>query len=915
MTDFNNYKLLNTMVESLESVNTSTTNRVSSIRNLIGKINRTKERLLLGAITITEEELAEYQHVVDSAVNGKDIELLKNIETTHDIELFQLGVSTDSVNLDIIPNSLHAPEHGTILQKLWKVSFTDNSTGYVIFSDTSDEVLSSLVNAQLSTALATSPDGAVEDLNLTISVSDIKAAQESRDLSNLFTGFEKPGLVARQLRDINIDTDPELISLTDQQKTDIKSAVNILNSTNDENSTAQNQLQVAAEAVGLYSTSLGPTANVEYSDLKKFKLLKEDNTEIIVVASIPVVSWGSSVAGIPVRDGSSIKDKNNRKDSGTSYIIDLGGKDLVIRQGNPNPLPATRFYNNGPKGATEEEGALDRYGGGKCLGLNTTDEEVTFKALHRTGGGLIDIIIPPMSALWKLDRATFDGGNKHAYYTVFAAARPPPAGFMGCVFSPKQLRLGRGRGGAASGVTLANGISKTGKTFNKQDNNGAILENGVEVPSGLKGLTSAFDGHGMHPKDLLKFMQDNSFVKGTNYLTIPVDATIETVEDILIPAGEFVPQITQAVGTLFQFGNGNYISDGGPARFQPGLIPFLPGTQSYTPEWHINFIYYNTGRVECDNVEYLIDNPAIDTTPETWIKPNHNASFGPPGPKPVNSQESGFSPAFPDTFDPVQLRCNIKNTNNREYIDNIKGSKNGEIYLDMLPALERENKIFITEAPGGAMQFWVKWLVVNCPLPLVLTIKQIGEVVVSPPQTTPDVTGNCITCSCDRNATTVSINGDITPIWTDENDEEVDIAISDRVLKFKAGDNIVIRATSGTMHGVGFRSDNVTSNTSIDPNKTLEQMQGEVLTEIKEHFTINNELELEANIAAMTDDLINFHGGIPITFSQKATLNPIAFPDGTIIADFTVKEEAKGSSGKVSCTVHGASMSFLFEIC
>jgi hypothetical protein len=92
-------------------------------------------------------------------------------------------------------------------------------------------------------------------------------------------------------------------------------------------------------------------------------------------------------------------------------------------------------------------------------------------------------------------------------------------------------------------------------------------------------------------------------------------------------------------------------------------------------------------------------------------------------------------------------------------------------------------------------------------------------------------------------------------------------------------------------------------------------MQSEVLTEIKEKVIINNEEELENNITAMTDDLINFHGGIPITFTQKATTNPFAFPDGVIIANLTIKEGAESSSGSIGCTVHGSSMSFKFTVC
>jgi len=238
----------------------------------------------------------------------------------------------------------------------------------------------------------------------------------------------------------------------------------------------------------------------------------------------------------------------------------------------------------------------------------------------------------------------------------------------------------------------------------------------------------------------------------------------------------------------------------------------------------------------------------------------------------------------------------------------------------MLPKLESENKIFFTEAPAGAMRGWVKFLVGNCPLPFVLNVKVIGEEVIIPPPDTGTNIGDCMTCSCSRAATMISINGDLNPIWLDEgsndaNGEGVGNAIDTRVLKFKVGDNVVIRATSGTMHGVSLRLDGMESNTTLDTNKTLEQMQNEVLDELKEKVTVNNEEDLENNITAMTDDLINFHGGIPITFTQKAVANPGAFPDGVPIADLTINEGSEGLTGTVGCTVHGSAMSFKFEVC
>jgi hypothetical protein len=927
MSENNMLQSLLNMLVILKQVNTSSTDHVASVRKLTNTIDKTVSEVLSDNLTLTSQAVSNFQTQLDALLEGTDLDLEEqDITTTAEIEVFQLGESSSNVNFKFDSSSLDPPEHGTIIQKLWLVKFADNLTGHAIVSDTSDTDLCELFGAQLSTALSDAPSGAVEDLNVTISLDVLKEqviTNNSRDISSIITGLEKPGRTVRQLRDIDIDTDPSLQGLTEEQKTNIKNAVLDLNNaiTLEDIEAKQVILQSRATEAGIFSTSLGPHPNFDYSDLKRFTLQKEDNTLVSVTMSMPIVSWGEPIPGIPLRDESKDKIKSNRKDNGTSYIVDMGGIDAVIRQGNPNPLPATRYFAGGPNYATETEGALDRYMGGKTVGINTTDTEVSIQTVLLESDGEVTLTLQPGTAAWKLDRATFDGSNSHAYYTVFAASRPPPAGFMGVVFAPKQNRLGRGRGEIASGQTLANGISQSGKQFMEQDENGAILDSGgLEVPANLKGLTSAYDGHAIHPVDLFKFMKDNAFTKGVQYLTIPANATLETVEDVLIPAGQFVPQVSQALATLMQFGNGKYISDGGPTRHQAGLIPFLPGTPAYTPEWHINFILYNIGNVECEGNYYPITDVAKDSSPDSWIRPNHNASFGPPGPSTSNSAESMFNPAHPETFDPIQLRCGIKLARNVDYINKVAGVKNGEITLSMLPQLEADNHIFFTEAPYGAMRGWVKFLVINCPLPVMVTINKVNT-----QNTTPDPTpsesesgldeSKCKSCSCERDATTLSVNGALNPIWLDEDLEGSDTVIGDRSLKFKVGDNIVIRSTTGTMHGVSLRFDDQQSNKTFDGSKTLAVAQSEVLVELKEKITINNEEDLENNFTALSADIIEFHGGIAVTFAQKATVNPASFPDGVVISDFTIKEGTGGSTGTVACTVHGVSMSFRFSIC
>lgn len=949
--DLTNFKSLCAQAETLRRLNAVSTEHVASVRRLTREIDALMSQTLCadddddegGASGVTSADVARLQAQVDALEQGSA--LLDNgdddVETTASIEMFQLGASIDDVTLEFAENSTVPPEKGTIVQKLWRVAFADGTQGHAIFADVSDRDVAALFNAQVSTALATAPSGAVEDLDITVSLAEVREHLATsgqggglRDVSDWFVGLQKPGLTARQVRDVDVDTDPELASLPADKRAALASASVALNSAASDDAVLQAtaQMEVAASDAGLYSTALGPFGNVDYSDLKRLRVQKDDGSTATVTVNLPVVCWSTEpIAGIPLRDTQGPTRKSNRKDDGTSYIVDLGGFDPVIRRGRPNPLPPTRFYNNGPAGATADEGALQRYGGGKCLGFNTSaDAPATLTTLHHAERGEIELTLAPMTAVWKIDRATFDGGNRHAYYTVFSASRPPPAGFMGVVFAPKQNRLGRGIGEIASGVTLANGVSQTGKTFNVQDANGALLDiNDNEVPSGLKGLTSAFDGHAMLPADLLAFLEDNAFVKGIDYLTIPADATRQSVEDVLIPAGKFVPQISQALAPLRQFANGKYIQNGGPGRFQSGLIPFLPGTLAYTPEWQIHFVHYNCGSVECEGTAYPITNVAADSEPASWIRPGHNASFGAPGPSPANSRESGYSPAHPDTFDPVQLRCGIKSAHCVDFIErNVAGATDAEITLSQLPQLEAENKIFITEAPGGAMRGWVKFLVVNCPLPCVATIDVVKKQPASGSGSGSNNnggggggnagssgSGECVTCTCNRDATAVSVNGDVNPIWLDEDTSGDDTVIGARRLTLKVGDNVVVRATSSIVHGVALRLDNMQSAVAFDGSQTLEEAQSAVLAEIKQKLTINNEQDLENNFAAATDDLLAFQGGVPITFAQKGLANPAAFPDGVVIADFTIKPEAAGSSGSVVCTVHGSTMSFRFDVC
>ena len=594
-------KTLCNYVKSLEVLNNQKTSSISRIRKCKSKstlpsCNRN------GQIELTSAIISNYKDAVNMLLQNSDLSVMseQRVRVTHTVINFQLTAPEERVILSFDENSRSLPERGIIIQPLWKVKFKDGSTGYAIFSDASDTDLATVLQAQEAPILNTVPDSALELVDITVNIENI----HDRDLTQVFATLEKPGLVSRQLRDVNIDTDPALQGLTVEQKEILKEAV--------QNDTLES---VIAE-LGLTSIALGPHANPDYSDFKRFKVLKKDGTEVSVTVSMPIITWGGEdIKGIPLRNDKKNADKHNRLDDGTCYVVDLGGRDPVIRDGRPNPLPATKYVNNGPPGATDGEGALERYKEENVLVLIQRNQRKPSKqlTLRKTEKSPWKYLQNPHCGRWTEPHLSKKDADM--YTILFLVHQDPSSRIHGCPTFNKTESCWTREGVIASGVTMADGVSATGKLFMKQDINGAILEDGVEVGSGLKGLTSSFNGHGMHPKELLKFLQDNTFVKGTQYLTIPANATLDTVEDVLIPAGEFVPRLSNGVASLYQFGNGKYVQDGGPNRFQPGIVPFLPGTPAYTPIWHILWAFFNCGSIWCEGVQYEITNVARTNSP------------------------------------------------------------------------------------------------------------------------------------------------------------------------------------------------------------------------------------------------------------------------------------------------------------
>ena len=463
-----------------------------------------------------------------------------------------------------------------------------------------------------------------------------------------------------------------------------------------------------------------------------------------------------------------------------------------------------------------------RYKGGKCLAVNTTSASIQINTKWFNGLPETNQTVPKMSALWKLDNGSFtfnepgntisgvpndSRGGTAPFYTVFAASRPPPSGFMGVPQAPKFHKFGRGKDVICNGVTAANGISSTtvqesgilvtgqqgnltcilqavlsstiddfyndafivinlsvgtlsakivdyvgttnmatldialsedvgGKNyvityvpkFKVQNasnqalaGSSAVIENRAE-DANLMGNVSDSNGHGMSLKRLHEKLETQNKIKGIDYLTIPASSTVLTndVVDILIPDGKTIPRITTAVASLVQFGNGCLIPEGGPNRFQPGLVPFLAGTAGYTPIWHILFAFYNCGRDDADrNNSHGV---AATKNFSDWASVSKNVSNSGPPPFPIHSlttvshqdliKELGYTPSDPSTFDPMQLSNNIKGNNCEDYIcGKFPTSVNFRITNSELPSGEfsDDNSLLLTEAPPGCRQWLVKF--------------------------------------------------------------------------------------------------------------------------------------------------------------------------------------------------------------
>ena len=1107
---------LTNLIDEVEQCNITDTNNVGRCRRQIKKMNGELDlflndnTIIPNIATLTKEtnviiaiaagNTPDPEFIVDRVSSEQRDAVGAQKSITLSTEANVGVVFSDSAgNLTANGIGLELPERGVIEQLVWEAR--DNSATpepvFVIVTDVGDSrdsgsnvessAIAKIFGAQPAQTLNNAPDSACEVIDMTsVSVGSWLNGIDRlnrRTLLTKVTGLQTPGLTSRQLRDMTqaeMVADPALkhpkATLTNDGdgSTAAVTAGELARTTlfNDIVAAADDAARlVVAKAAGLWSASLGPHPNGSYSDYKRFKFANEIAGPVTLTFSMPVIAWGTgagTISGIKKRVSTDANIKTNRKDDGRQYIIDMGGKDRAIRDHFPNPLPPHRFDDNGPQFTDDVQGAIRRYKGGKCLGINTTDTDTTITTNLITKKGetivLTELPVKGMTAQWKLDKGSFsfsdiraDGtkGGKAGYYTVFAASRPPPAGFMGVPQVPRHHRFGRGKPVISSGATAAHGrsqldvasIDPTGLKFLrlgpfpadaapvlcgipefskpdyfgfvKQDTTGALDAAGATVAldknaeaAGLTGTTSAFNGHGLLWEDYKAFKDTlpvGTLVKGVDYLTLPADeADVGGVRDLLIPVGKTIPRINNAVATLYQFGNGKKIPDGGPNTFQAGLVPFLGSATGYTPQWHINFQFFNSlggtnslGGLEgrdfiAGGLNEVVEDSAqgfkrgIDAN---WANIGKNPSNSGPPPCGDNSENSQFSMMFPNSFDPVQMRCEerrmartnflpdavgnpigtimrlgdsaggvngassarpgalnalerdsscIKGANCVDFI-NRHGGILGEIGFSQQRELEETNKMFITEAPGGALQGWNKFLIVNCPLPVTIDFEVRQEGIVATPggggggggstATDGNVTGgvvdNILSCHAAGAAAVNATCGTQTTAWfATINGASTAIGTTDTV-KLQQGDTFEITNTTpvlgSVVHGVVIHIEN---NTAIlgthkwtTPRGTALATDNVITTAevpsvraaheaaILTYDTTGTNAPVDASLASVVSGFSSFGqtetAGLP--FQQRGS--------GASLVKFTVQSAATiGTKGSIICSVHGTSMRANFEI-
>jgi hypothetical protein len=623
-------------------------------------------------------------------------------------------------------------ERGIMELPLWEFEAKDGRPIFGVISDISDTKLANALGALPAPALLQSPDAAVEEIG-TVREADLISDWGKR-VSSL--RLETPGLTARTLDGIAASSsapgnnakdaftqDPAHAFLSDLQKEAV-AALDAETATTEE----------VREQGGLFSTTLGPTPNPLYSEVKRLTVLR-DGKPLVVVLNIPIVAWGSqALRGVPLHM------------DGRQYVVDVGGSDPCIRASPPNPLPATQFVPGGPPpmsaspgemGDTQEsraldrdkEGALERYKGGQCLGYNTTDADVSFlslwyrddekgrrraRSVNTEAGPLATHSVGPRSCLWKLHKGTFLNSAKASFYTVFAASRPPASGFMGVPVVPRQNHFGRGKDVTATGTVTVDGPAHAG-------------------------------GHWLRRECLLPVLTQRGLVEGADYHIEPEvvpdpeggDQPVQNPNagEVYFVSGQTIPRCSLASATLFQFANGLPRQDGGPNRFQPGVMPFVADSPAYTPLWHINYVFLNSQLATSNRLDVnatdataKIVNNALRSVDDLLLRERNASAGASPGTASAQQRARGFDPGHPPSFDPVQVVSGAKGLHSEDFSRYLAAKHGaglaGVLDSSVMNMAEAERAIFITEAPPGARQGWQRFLLVNCPIPVTFDLNK-----------------------------------------------------------------------------------------------------------------------------------------------------------------------------------------------
>jgi hypothetical protein len=363
--------------------------------------------------------------------------------------------------------------------------------------------------------------------------------------------------------------------------------------------------------------------------------------------------------------------------NGKEYICDRGGIDPLIRSNAPSPS----FVGNGPSGTYGDPGVKEN-GTEFYLG-GDSNEGITFEGpLQRYKGGKLLVINKSDSPI----TTNYLYNNGKGEFIRIINTVPP--------FSV---------------------LTKLDKSVLLKDN---------IIP-----YYTAFEATAPPPSQFMGV----PFVPKLSHLGRGKDV-ISTIDQIVpygkngsqsVKKGDVIERSNTAVATLFQFANGTAMADGGPNRFQPGIVPFSTMSQAYTPMWHINFVFLNCGIQQCGSFDDPEDIQIGDMflSKNKWFRKDRNASQG--GVPSPGSGIVGFDPAMPSKFDPFQMSCKLKGNNCPDYVKNVSENNENIIYLNELNNLENNNKILLTEAPSGGEQGWSKYLIVNCPLPVTCDMNNV----------------------------------------------------------------------------------------------------------------------------------------------------------------------------------------------